>query len=113
MKEDFVNEMYKWALECMNYFNYFFKYYQLNIFYKAVGLVGLNTRLGCLESNLAPDSEAQRMIQSAHVSTTAMNKLEFGFPIWKIMMTPTLKKLYDAQDYFTEYNIPIYFLFFT
>jgi len=47
MKEDFVNEMYKWALECMNYFNYFFKYYQLNIFYKAVGLVGLNTRLGC------------------------------------------------------------------
>lgn len=31
----------------------------------AVGVVGLNTHLGCLRPDLTPESEAQKMIDSA------------------------------------------------
>ncbi|EFX79020.1 hypothetical protein DAPPUDRAFT_305015 [Daphnia pulex] len=83
MKPDFVNEMYRWALE-------------------SVGVVGLNTRLGCLDPNLAPDSEAQKMISAANLSFAAVNELEYGLPLWKYFSTPKLRSLYEAQDFFTD-----------
>jgi len=109
MKDDFVNEMYKWALECKIVLLYAFLNEALFLIifgYLAVGLVGLNARLGCLEPSLTPDSEAQKMINAANISFKTVNDLEYGFPLWKITMTPTLKKLYDAQDFFTEYYYP-------
>ena len=69
----------------------------------AVAVVGLNTRLGCLDPNLNPDSEAQKMINAANTSFTTSNKLEFGLPFWRFFKTPMLKQLYEAQDFFTAY----------
>lgn len=69
----------------------------------AVGVVAFNTRLGCLNPNLAPDSEAQKMIDTANYTFTATNELEFGFPVWKYYKTEKLKKLYEAQDFITKY----------
>jgi hypothetical protein len=51
---------------------------------------------------LAPDSEAQKMIDAANFSFSAINQLEHNFPFWKLFVTPMLRKLYDAQDFFTE-----------
>lgn len=68
----------------------------------AVAVVGFNTRLGCLSPNLAPDSEAQKMIQAANDSLQLVNKLDLSFPLWKHFMTPSIKKLFEAQDFFTE-----------
>lgn len=65
-------------------------------------MVSFNTRLGCLDSNLAPDSEAQKMIQAANVSFTTLNELEVSFPFWKLFKTPAVKKLFEVQDFFTE-----------
>jgi hypothetical protein len=76
-----------------------------NNFHIAVGVVGLNTRLGCLDPNLAPDSEAQKMISAANLSFAAVNELEYGLPLWKYFSTPKLRSLYEAQDFFTEYNL--------
>ena len=70
--------------------------------YPAVAVVGLNTRLGCLNPDLSPDSEAQKMINAANTSFTILNQLENALPFWKLFMTPKLKKLYKAQDFFTE-----------
>ncbi|KAI9565465.1 hypothetical protein GHT06_009257 [Daphnia sinensis] len=86
MKPDFINEMYRWALE-------------------SVGVVGLNTRLGCLRPDLAPDSEAQKLINAANFSFDAINDLEHNFPFWKFFVTPMLQKLYDAQDFLTDTTI--------
>ena len=68
----------------------------------AVVVVGLNNRLGCLEPNLTPHSEAQKMINAVNNSFIAINKMEFGIPIWKYFMTPAMRKLFEAQDFFTE-----------
>ena len=104
MKPDFVNEMYRWALECKH--NFISRHHasisKKNIFDIAVGVVGFNTRLGCLDPNLAPDSEAQKMISAANLSFTAVNELEYGLPLWKYFSTPKLRSLYEAQDFFTE-----------
>lgn len=69
----------------------------------AVGVVGLNARLGCLRADLAPDSEAQKMIDAANFSFVAVNDLEHNLPLWKLFVTPLLRKLYDAQDFITEW----------
>ena len=106
MKSDFVNEMYKWALECKNNnanFNFNYQSKMTLLFVQiAVAVVGLNTRLGCLDSNLAKDSEAQKMINAVQTTFSCMNQMEFKLPTWKYFMTKDLRKLFDAQDFFTE-----------
>ena len=67
----------------------------------AVGVVGLNTRLGCLRPDLDKDSEAQKMIDAANFSFVAINDLEHSLPLWRLVTTPMLRKLFDAQDFFT------------
>nr|QST15059.1 CYP362A6 protein [Diaphanosoma celebensis] len=86
MKPDFLNEMYRWALE-------------------SVAVVALNTRLGCLSPTLAPDSEAQKMITAVNTSFLDITKLEVGFPLWRIMTTPSLRRLFKAQDFFAETSV--------
>lgn len=68
----------------------------------AVALVGLNTRLGCLDRNSSPDSEAQKMIRAANIAITLTNEIEFSVPIWRYITTPALRQIFQAQDYFTE-----------
>ena len=67
-----------------------------------MGIVALDTKLDCLNPNLSPDSEAQKMIEATTTSFDSFAKLEFGIPLWKYFNTPTLKKLYAAHDFFTE-----------
>jgi hypothetical protein len=68
----------------------------------AIVYIALDTRLGCLEANLAPDSEPQKMIESVEVQFDALNKLEFGIPIWKYVSTPTWRIFVKAADVFAE-----------
>ncbi|KAG8226449.1 hypothetical protein J437_LFUL003441 [Ladona fulva] len=83
MPEDFINELNKWALE-------------------SIATIALDKRLGCLEPNLPPDSETQRMIDSAQSLITCLDVLELRPPLWKMISTPNWKKLVNALDYFTE-----------
>ena len=69
---------------------------------KAIAAVGLNTRLGCLNRNLAPNSEAQKMIDAVLTSFSALSEMIFSIPIWKYYMTKDAKMLFEAQDFFTE-----------
>jgi hypothetical protein len=68
----------------------------------AIVYIALDTRLGCLEANLAPDSEPQKMIDSVQVQFETLNKLEFGIHMWKYVSTPTWRKLVKAADVFLE-----------
>jgi len=68
----------------------------------AIVYIVLDTRLGCLEANLAPDSEPQKMIDSLQVKFESFHKLDFGPPIWKYVSSPTWRKFVKATDYFVE-----------
>ncbi|XP_071452498.1 probable cytochrome P450 301a1, mitochondrial [Hetaerina americana] len=83
---DFINELYKWSLESIAY-------------------VALDTRLGCLESNLAPDSEPQRIIDAVNTILEEMFNLQFSMPFWKLFPTPTWKKFVQANDVFLEVSV--------
>ncbi|KAG8178823.1 hypothetical protein JTE90_015376 [Oedothorax gibbosus] len=81
-----LHELYKWALE-------------------SVSFVGLDTRLGCLESNLTSDSDGLKMVESVLTQFECMNKLEpfSGKPqIWKLFSTPTWRKFVKASDVHTK-----------
>ena len=67
----------------------------------AVGAIGMNTRLGCLRPDIESGSEAQTMIDAAILTFTAVNKLEHGLPLWRWFKTPLLRRLFEAQDFFT------------
>ena len=49
----------------------------------AIVYIAVDTRLGCLDANLAPDSEPQKMIDCVQVQFESLLKLEFEIPIWK------------------------------
>jgi hypothetical protein len=68
----------------------------------AIVYIALDTRLGCLDENLAPDSEPQRMIDSVQEQIEYFSKLEFGIPMWKYVSTPTWRKFVKAGDVFLE-----------
>ena len=68
----------------------------------AIVYIALDTRLGCLDANLAPDSEPQKMIDSVQVQVEAIQKLELGIPMWKYVSTPTWRKFVKAADVFAE-----------
>ena len=68
----------------------------------AIVYIALDTRLGCLDVNLAPDSEPQKMIDSVQEQFEAFQKLELGIPVWKYVSTPTWRKFAKAADFFLE-----------
>jgi hypothetical protein len=68
----------------------------------AIVYIALDTRLGCLDTNLAPDSEPQKMIDSVRVQFESFHKLEFGIPIWKYVSSPAWRKFVKAADVFVE-----------
>uniref|UniRef100_A0A1W7RAQ8 Putative cytochrome P450 301a1, mitochondrial n=1 Tax=Hadrurus spadix TaxID=141984 RepID=A0A1W7RAQ8_9SCOR len=81
---DFLNELYKWALE-------------------SLATMALNKRLGCLEDKLDPDSRAMQMIRAAHGTFEGMNKLLFvPLQLWKYIPTRSWKKFVEAQDSFAS-----------
>ena len=70
-----------------------------------MAVVALNTRLGCLSAQLTAESEAQQMIDAVHVTNENMWKLESGVPIYRFITTAPLRKIFQAQDFFTKYAI--------
>ncbi|KAK6626111.1 hypothetical protein RUM43_006416 [Polyplax serrata] len=80
---DFMEELYKWALE-------------------SIGKVALDTRLGCLNKNLNEEPEAQRMIESVKTFFANVAQVELRMPVWRIYSTPAWKKYIGAFDVFRE-----------
>ncbi|KAJ9594070.1 hypothetical protein L9F63_014503, partial [Diploptera punctata] len=82
---NFVDELHKWALESI-----------INI--------SLDKRMGCLEKDLKPDSEPQKMIDALGVIFETSFSLQI-FQLWKYINTPTWKKFVEASDFFNEMAI--------
>ncbi|XP_066600199.1 cytochrome P450 CYP12A2-like [Prorops nasuta] len=82
----FNNEMNKWALE-------------------SICVIALDHRLGCLKSNLAEDSEPQKMINCVHDMFHLMFQLEVMPSMWKIYNTPDLKRMFRVLDTLNEIAI--------
>ncbi|GBM18605.1 putative cytochrome P450 49a1 [Araneus ventricosus] len=83
---DMLPELYKWSLE-------------------SVSLVGLDTRLGCLQKDLPPDSDGMQMINSVLTQFECMNKLEAfsgNIPYWKLFPTPTWRRFVKASDVYAK-----------
>ena len=43
------------------------------------------------------------MITAVNTTFTELINLEMGFPLWRILPTPSLRRLFEAQDFFAEY----------
>ncbi|PNF42439.1 putative cytochrome P450 301a1, mitochondrial [Cryptotermes secundus] len=84
MPDDFANELCKWGLESIVY-------------------IALDTRLGCLDADLAPDSEPQKMIDCVSVVFDCLHVMESKIPMWKYVSTPTWRKFLKASDMMTEF----------
>lgn len=83
LPEDFLSEIYKWALE-------------------SIGRVALDSRLGCLGNDIASDSETHRIIKSIHTFFENVAEVELRTPFWRVWSTPTWKKYIAALDAFRE-----------
>nr|CAD7444014.1 unnamed protein product [Timema bartmani] len=83
MPSDFDNEIHKWSLEC-------------------IGRVALDTRLGCLDKDLAEDSEPQRIIDAAKYALRNVAILELKAPFWRYIPTPLWTKYVKNMDFFVE-----------
>ncbi|CAB3359763.1 Hypothetical predicted protein [Cloeon dipterum] len=77
--EDFINEIHKWSLE-------------------SIARVALDKRLGCLAPYLAPESDAQRMIDAVGTFFKNVGNLELKIPFWRLFPTPTWNKYINALD---------------
>jgi cytochrome P450 family 49 subfamily A len=64
----------------------------------AIARVALDQRLGCLEPNLAPDSDAQQMINAVGTFFKNVGVLELKIPFWRLFPTPTWNKYIKALD---------------
>ncbi|CAH1117306.1 unnamed protein product [Phaedon cochleariae] len=81
LPEQFLSEIYKWALE-------------------SVARVSLNTRLGCLEPNLPENSESQRIINSINTFFWNVAEVELKFPVWRVYKNRAFKKYIGALEDF-------------
>lgn len=67
-----------------------------------IGRVALDTRLGCLDPNLDPNSEPQQIINAAKYALRNVATLELKFPIWRYIPTPLWTKYVNNMNYFVE-----------
>ncbi|XP_047539075.1 probable cytochrome P450 49a1 isoform X1 [Vanessa atalanta] len=74
---DFLNEVHKWSLE-------------------SLGLIALDTRLGCFESR--EGSESQHLIDAVNTFFLCVGELELRAPWWRIYPTTMFKKYVAALD---------------
>lgn len=75
--DDFLNEVHKWSLE-------------------SLGLIALDTRLGCFDSH--EGSESQRLIDAVHTFFLCVGELELRAPWWRIYPTAMFRKYVAALD---------------
>ncbi|KAK4877763.1 hypothetical protein RN001_010269 [Aquatica leii] len=81
LPDNFLYEIYKWALE-------------------SVARVSLDTRLGCLDANLDKNSESQNIINSINTFFWNVAEVELKMPIWKIYQNKAFKKYIAALEDF-------------
>lgn len=62
----------------------------------ALGLIALDTRLGCFESS--EGSESQRLIDAVNTFFLCVGELELRAPWWRIYPTAMFKKYVAALD---------------
>lgn len=67
-----------------------------------IGRVALDTRLGCLSSDLKTNSEPQRIIDGAKYALRNVATLELKAPFWRYIRTPLWTKYVQNMDYFVE-----------
>ncbi|GLV43366.1 Cytochrome P450 49a1 [Carabus blaptoides fortunei] len=85
MPEDFLNELAKWAVE-------------------SVCAIGLDKRLGLLESNLSPNSAEQTFINDVLEFFILLNELDMKVSLWKIWSTPTWKRYVTLLDRILDFQ---------
>lgn len=83
LPDDFANEIHKWSLEC-------------------IGLVALDTRLGCLGDDMDPKSETQQIINAAQFALRNIAELELKAPYWRWFPTRMWTRYVKNMDYFVE-----------
>ncbi|KAF7270578.1 hypothetical protein GWI33_016469 [Rhynchophorus ferrugineus] len=81
LPDNFLSEIYKWALE-------------------SVARVALNTRLGCLDVELPRESESQRIIDSINTFFWNVAEVELKMPVWRVYQNKAFRKYIGALDDF-------------
>lgn len=64
----------------------------------------MDTRLGCIEADLQPDSDQLALINAVSDMFVTTAKLEDGIPFWKLLPTasPNFRKFSNAYDVYTK-----------
>lgn len=66
----------------------------------AVARVSLDTRLGCLQSNLDEGSEPRTIINSILTFFKNVPEVELRFPVWRVYHNKKFKEYISALDNF-------------
>ncbi|XP_069672037.1 probable cytochrome P450 301a1, mitochondrial [Periplaneta americana] len=74
----------------------------INSYHTATVYIGLDTRMGCLDGRLDPDSEPQKMIEALQTMLECLYKLDVRPSPWKIISTPSWRAFVKASDFFLE-----------
>lgn len=77
-------------------------FFECSRYAAGIGRVALDTRLGCLEPNLAANSEPQQIINAAKYALRNVATLELKFPFWRYFPTPLWTKYVNNMNYFVE-----------
>ncbi|XP_074037346.1 probable cytochrome P450 12a5, mitochondrial [Leptinotarsa decemlineata] len=80
MPDDFVNELYKWALE-------------------SVGIMALNKHFGCLDLTAPQDSDSKKLVTAILNMFLHFYLFEIAPPLWKFISTPLYKKFVKNLDF--------------
>uniref|UniRef100_A0A2H1W5Q2 SFRICE024575.2 n=1 Tax=Spodoptera frugiperda TaxID=7108 RepID=A0A2H1W5Q2_SPOFR len=90
LPHEFDNDIHRWSLECHL------------LTFTGIGRVALDTRLGCLSSDLTSDSETQRIIDAAKFALRNVAVLELKAPYWRYIPTPLWTKYVNNMNFFVE-----------
>lgn len=85
------------------YYSEFFTYRVDNVFFLilALGLIALDTRLGCFEAK--EGSESQRLIDAVNTFFLCVGQLELKAPWWRLYPTTMFKQYVAALDNILRY----------
>lgn len=84
--------------------NYWFKRSILTLsLYPAITYIAMDRKLGCLDNDLKPDSEAQQIVKAVHTIFDCLFWLDVQPSLWKIMPTPTYLRMKRTMNWFYGY----------
>ncbi|XP_068083405.1 probable cytochrome P450 49a1 isoform X1 [Anabrus simplex] len=83
LPDDFINHMFRWALESICY-------------------IALDTRLGCLKPNNKPDSETEKLITAVQVVLKGMFTIDLPPYLIPSEREKLWKEMVESMDFFNE-----------